>query len=70
MELLTVREVAGRLKVSVRQVWKLRACGRLPECVRVLRSVRWRAPDIDAWISSGCPTQALFEATTAARNKR
>lgn len=62
MELLTVKDVAAALKVSPRQVFKLRACARLPEAVRVARSVRWRASDIDLWIQLGCPSRERFEA--------
>ena len=62
MELLTVRDVASRLKVSPRQIWKLRASGRLPEAVRVARSVRFRASDIAEWVAMGCPSRDRFEA--------
>lgn len=66
-ELLTVREVASQLKVSPRQVWKLRASGRLPDSLNISRSVRWRASDIDEWVRLGCPTREQFE---QARGKR
>ncbi len=62
MELLTVRDVASRLKISPRQVWKLCASARMPDAVRVSRSVRWRAPDIDRWVQLGCPNREDFEA--------
>lgn len=62
MELFTVKDVAKRLKVSVRQVWKLNASGQLPESLRVARSVRWRAADIAEWIGMGCPVRERFEA--------
>lgn len=55
MQLLKDSEVARRLGVSRRQVWKLLAAGKLPEPVRVGGSVRWREADIDAWIEAGCP---------------
>ncbi len=61
MELLSVRELANRLKVSTRHVWSLLSSGRLPEPVRVGRSVRWRADDIDQWIRLGCPNREKFE---------
>ena len=53
-ELLTVREVAAALKISPRQVWKLRAVGRLPMPVKLSRSVRWRATDIELFVQAGC----------------
>lgn len=60
--LMTVREVAAMLKVSQRQVWKLTSAGRLPAPIRLGRSVRWRASDIDKFIALGCPSRERFEA--------
>ncbi len=56
MELLTAKDVAARLKISPRQVWKLASAGRLPAPVRVggSRSVRWRAADVAFFIEHGC----------------
>lgn len=61
MELLNVKDVSARLRISQRQVWKLLASGRIPEPVRLSRSVRWRADDIDEFIRLGCPSQEQFE---------
>lgn len=47
--LLTVRDVAETLAVSVRQVWKLVALGELP-VVRVGRCARFDPRDVQAWI--------------------
>lgn len=65
--LLTVREVAARLGVSTRQVWKLAASGRLPAPVRLARSVRWRESDIADFIRLGCPALDAFESEKARR---
>ena len=62
VELLTVKDVAARLRISQRQVWKLLASGRIPAPVRISRSVRWRAGDITRWIELGCPSRERFEA--------
>ncbi len=70
MELLSVREVAERLKVSVRQIWKLASSARLPRAVRIGRSVRWRADDIDRWIQQDCPSRDRFEAERKVRAGR
>ena len=61
-----VREVAGKLKVSIRQIWKLCASGRMCQPLRLGRSVRWRQSDIDRFIELGCPPRAEFEAAVAA----
>jgi len=55
VELLTDAELATLMKVSRRQVWKLLSMGRLPEPIRLGRSVRWRADEIRRWIEDGCP---------------
>ena len=52
--LLTVREVAALCKWSTRQVYKMVSSGRLPAPLKVGRSTRWRASDIEAWIKNGC----------------
>lgn len=53
-ELLRVRDVAERLRLSQRTIFKLRATGELPAPVRIGRALRWRAADIAAWIAAGC----------------
>lgn len=65
--LLTVREVATALKVSVRQVWKLNSSARLPAPVRLSRSVRWRQDELTAWINAGCPARDRWQAIQEAR---
>ena len=46
IQLLGVKELAGLLKVSVRSVWRLRSAGKLPEPIKIGRSVRWLEQDI------------------------
>ena len=51
--LLTVQQVARKLGVCVRTVWKKRAEGTLPAPVSLNANghlIRWREEDIDAWI--------------------
>lgn len=67
MELLNVSDVAGKLRISSRQVWKLLASGRIPDPVRVGRSVRFRAADIERWVQLGCPSRDRFEADRQVR---
>ena len=64
IELLTVREVAARLKVSTRQIFKLAASGQLPRPVKVGGSTRWRSTDIEEFIERGCPALDPAEART------
>jgi excisionase family DNA binding protein len=51
--LLTVRDVARRLGIGVRTVWKWTATGQLPPPVRLSgsRFTRWRAADLEQYIA-------------------
>jgi len=60
--LLDVKTVAELLGCSARQVWKLRASGRLPEAVRLGRSVKWRQSDVQRFIECGCDMRQFMEA--------
>jgi predicted DNA-binding transcriptional regulator AlpA len=50
-DLLTVRDVARRLSISERTVWRWTALGILPQPVHPhTRSTRWRAADIERYL--------------------
>lgn len=50
-DLLTAREVARRLSVGVRTLWRMVYRGEVPSPVRFnCRLVRWRRSDIDEYI--------------------
>lgn len=50
-DLLTVRDVARRLSISERTVWRWTALGILPPPVHPhARSTRWRAADIERYL--------------------
>jgi excisionase family DNA binding protein len=50
-DLLTAQQVAHRLSVSVRTVWRLLERNELPQPVRYNRKlVRWRAMDIERYV--------------------
>ncbi len=56
-DLLTTRDMAFRLNVSARTVWRWVAQGRLPEPIRYSsRMVRWRARDLEAYVLALRPT--------------
>lgn len=59
--LLTVPQAAKLAAVSSRTFWTLLASERAPAPVRIGRSVRLRASDMDLWLKLGCPTRAAFE---------
>ena len=58
-ELLTAREVAARLDISLRTVWRWTELGELPAPVRWGRKgrvVRWKARDIEQFVE-GLPAR-------------
>ena len=50
--LLSVKDVAGIFKLSVRKVWRLAADGKLPAPVKIGRSSRWLASDVEAYLNT------------------
>lgn len=48
--LFNVRDVASRLKVSVRTVWKLAATRKLPPPLRIGGARRWKSSDVENFI--------------------
>ena len=60
-ELLTAGDLARRLRVSLRQVWKLHSEALLPGSIRLGRSKRWRVSEITQWVARGCPDRATWE---------
>jgi excisionase family DNA binding protein len=52
-DLLSARQVAHRLSISVRTVWRMLERNELPQPVRFNRKlVRWRAMDIDKYVAA------------------
>ena len=53
--LLDINDLAARLRLSHRTIWRMRDRGIMPPSFNVGKSVRWHADQIDAWITKGCP---------------
>lgn len=51
--LLTSQDVAERLSISERSVWRLSSSGQIPKPVKVGGSTRWRVSDIEAFVKAG-----------------
>jgi|SRR5579875_1148525 len=69
-DLLTVREVARRLSISERTVWRWTALGLLPPPVHPhARSTRWRAADIERYLEelAACSNSAAGHGETLPR---
>jgi excisionase family DNA binding protein len=51
-ELLTIEEVAERLRVKVLTIRWLRQEGRFPPAIKVGRRLVWDAADLEAWLET------------------
>jgi excisionase family DNA binding protein len=54
-QLIDADDIASLLKVSTRQVRRLKSAGTLPKPIKIGRLTRWRHADVQAWIEAGCP---------------
>jgi predicted DNA-binding transcriptional regulator AlpA len=54
-QLITVAQLAEKLQLGQRSIWRYRDEGRMPPPVRLGKNVRYRVNDIEAWIDAGCP---------------
>jgi predicted DNA-binding transcriptional regulator AlpA len=61
--LLNIDDVAERLRLSRRSVWKLVAVGKLPKPVKVLAASRWKKTDIDVFITGLCGSAEAADKT-------
>lgn len=48
-KLLTVKDMALRLQLSTDAIYKLKAAGKLPPCLKVGGGVRWRESTVEEW---------------------
>ncbi|MEW6744791.1 MAG: helix-turn-helix domain-containing protein [Planctomycetota bacterium] len=55
--LISARELAELLGVSLRTIWRLESAGKLPESVYLGSSKRWSRQAIEEWIRDGCPAR-------------
>ena len=53
--LLDTGDVAAICRVHRRQIARWRDRGSMPQPIKLGKSVRWRAQDIEDWLTSGCP---------------
>ena len=62
LKLVSAKELAEILSVSVRHVWRMKGAGKLPAFVRMGKAIRWRLDDIERFIAWGCPSRKEYEA--------
>lgn len=59
----SIKDVAARLDVTERWVWKALADGKFgPRHIRLGRSVKFDLDEIDRWINAGCPPRDRWPA--------
>lgn len=56
VQLLTAPDVAKRLRISVRGVWRQVSVGEIPKPIYLGRLARWPLPVIKQWMEDGCPS--------------
>ena len=54
-DLLTAKELARRLSLAERTIWRHADSGRIPRPVKIGGSVRWNRKMIEEWVADGCP---------------
>lgn len=59
--LLTARDLAKRLRVSIRQVYRLDKSGSVPRPLRIGGCTRWREDEIFEWLKAGAPVRSEWE---------
>src|SRR5579875_1124789 len=68
--LLTIRDLSDLLRVSVRELWRMRDNGRLPNPIEFgPKNIRWPRDEILAWVEAGCPRRSLWEAIRGRRDR-
>ena len=63
-------QLARRLYVSLRHLRRLDCTGRVPRPIRLGRSVRWPAAEIDGWLAAGAPDRERWERLRTTRDGR
>ena len=59
--LLTAGDLAKRLRVSIRQVYRLDKSGSVPAPLRIGGCTRWRGDEISRWLQCGGPPRVEWE---------
>ena len=54
LELLTKEQVAAKLNLSLRSIYRMAEAGKIPPPVKFGGAVRWRSDVIDDWIENDC----------------
>jgi len=52
IDLLTVNDVAKRMRLSTRSIWRLVDAGSIVSLIKFGSSIRWRSTDFNHWLAS------------------
>lgn len=61
VRLLNVKELSDCLRVSKRQIHRMRKSGAIPKPIRIGDCTRWLAVEIAAWLQAGSPSRVAWE---------
>lgn len=67
---ISAKQLSRLLGVSLRQVWRLNATGKLPRPIRIGGSVRWNRAEVLRWFDAGCPDRQVWEARKEVENAK
>ena len=59
--LLSARDTAAALSISVSTLYCWQSSGRIPAPIRISGRVLWARGELMAWISAGCPSRVKWE---------
>lgn len=54
--LITAKQFASLLKISTRQLHRMRSKGTLIKPIKIGRMTRWSCREVEEWINTGCPS--------------
>jgi len=64
-QLISAKQVAEFLNVSLRTVWRMQSGGHIPKAIHIGRAVRWNFEEIKAWTKAGCPSRVDWSFATS-----
>jgi excisionase family DNA binding protein len=68
--LMSAAQLASRLNMSIRTIWRFHSAGKLPDPIRLGRLVRWRRAEIERWVAAGCPQKSVWQAMSNEDERR
>jgi len=63
--LITAEELAARLSLSKRTIYRLLSAGAMIKPIRLRGIVRWRVAEVEEWIAAGCPDCRTWQSSFA-----